>query len=252
MAENLWGQYQGAVSLTFDDGTQNQLDRAIPPLDERGLKGTFYIPPRGERWEERLAPWKEVAAAGHEIGNHTLSHICSNNLWGKRGGLEDLGLEEIEADILTAQERLETIAPHQKEWTFCYPCYFTFVGRGEKRQSYVPVVAKHFLAGRAAGEYGFANMPTMVDLACCWGQGVELMSGFEMIGIVEELTSRGQWVVLVFHEIDGRRLTVTSYDYLMLLDFLQRKREAIWTAPVVEVARKIAELQRENGEKERG
>jgi len=239
-----WGSFQGAVSLTFDDGTQNQLDKAIPPLDERGLKGTFYVPPRGKDWAQRLAPWKEVAGSGHEIGNHTLSHTCSSNYSGQPGGLEDIGLDEVEADILTAQERLVEIAPHQEAWSFAYPCYCTHVGRGQQRQSYVPVVARHFLAGRAGGEYGFANQPATVDLACFWGQPTERMSCFEMIGLVEDLTARGQWVVLVFHEIDGHRLTVASYDYLTLLDFLQRRQEAIWTAPVVEVARRIAAFQK--------
>ena len=238
-----WGSFQGAVSLTFDDGTQNQLDRAIPPLDERGLKGTFYVPPRGKDWAKRLVPWKEVAVSGHEIGNHTVSHTCSSNYSGVPGGLEAIGLAEVEADILSAQERLVEVAPHQEAWSFAYPCYCTHVGRGQGRQSYVPVVAKHFLAGRAGGEYGFANQPATVDLACFWGQPTERMSCFEMIGLVEELTAQGQWVALVFHEIDGRRLTVGSYDYLTLLDFLQRKRETIWTAPVVEVAEKIAAYQ---------
>jgi hypothetical protein len=236
-----WAPYDGAVSLTFDDGTQNQLDKAIPALNEHGLRGTFYLNPRGEKWQRRLEPWQRVVADGHEIGNHTLSHLCSNNYTGATGGLEDCTLAEIEADILAAQERLVQLAPHQHEWTFAYPCYCTFVGRGTSRQSYVPVVARHFLAGRAGGEYGFANQPQAVDLACVWGLGVERMSGFEMIGLVEELTSQGQWVILVFHEIDGQRLTVGSYDYRMLLAYLQRRRETIWTAPVVEVARKIAE-----------
>lgn len=41
--------------------------------------------------------------------------------------------------------------------TDTYPCYCTYVGRGESRKSYVPIVAKHFLAGRSVGEYGSAT-----------------------------------------------------------------------------------------------
>jgi peptidoglycan-N-acetylglucosamine deacetylase len=239
-----WGQYSGAVSLTFDDGTQNQLDKAVPALTARGLLGTFYLMPAGERWRQRLADWKAVAQAGHELGNHTLSHTCSSNFGKEPGGLEATGVQDIEVDILAAQSRLAELAPQQREWTFAYPCYCTHVGRGVNRQSYVPVVARHFRAGRAGGEYGFANQPVTVDLACLWGQAVERMSGFEMIGLVEELTARGQWVVLVFHEIDGSRLTVGSHDYHMLLDYLVRKRESIWTAPLGAVAAEIAAFQR--------
>ena len=241
--ENLWGTHRGAVSLTFDDGRSSQLERAIPALDERSLRATFYLCPATDRWMQRLAPWREVAEAGHEIGNHTVSHFCSGNFWGEPGGLEDKTLDDIEHDILTAHERLLQIAPHQQAWTFAYPCYCTFVGRGASRQSYVPLVARHFVAGRSGGEYGFANHPAVIDLACVWGSPVERMSGFEMIGLVEDLTFRGQWVVLVFHEVDGPRLSVSREDFHLLLDFLKRTEDQIWTAPVVEVAGKIAAFQ---------
>lgn len=240
-----WAPHQGAVSLTFDDGTENQLQLAVPRLDAYGLKGTFYITARGDNWQERLAPWRDVAASGHEIGNHTISHTCSSNYTGNPG-LEESSLDAIERDIMIAQERLEQIAPHQKEWTFAYPCYCTHVGRGEGRQSYVPVVARHFMAGRVGGEYGFGNHPAVVDLPAAWGLPTDRMSGFEMIGLAEELTAQGRWVILVFHQINGSRLTVGSHDFETLLRHLQRRSDAIWTAPVVDVARKIAQWQASN------
>ena len=239
-ATDFWRPHVGAVSLSFDDGRDSQLERAIPAMDERGLRGTFYLSFDEEGWEEAVPAWQAVSRAGHEIGNHSLSHTCSCNFgWGS--GLEAMSLDEIEGDILAAQERLDRIAPRQTDWTYCYPCYQTFVGRGEGRRSYVPIVAKRFLAGRAGGESGFANVPERIDLAAVWGTDTQRMSGFEMIGLAEALTHAGQWVIFVFHEIDGPRLSVASTDFLPLLDYLHRKRDEIWTAPVAEVARKIAD-----------
>jgi peptidoglycan/xylan/chitin deacetylase (PgdA/CDA1 family) len=238
-----WYPFRGACSLTFDDGTENQLMKAVPRLDERGLAATFYLNPGGRDWSKRLHAWGQVAVAGHEIGNHTCGHVCSNNIQNRSGGLEDITFEDIETDILTAQDRLCRLVPHQKHWSFAYPCYCTFVGKGERRKSYVPLVARHFLAARAGGEYGFANHPYYADLACLWSIAVERMSGYEMIGLVEELTFRGMWVILTFHEIDGERLSVGSYDFAMLLDYLQRKSEEIWVAPVIQVAGKILDQQ---------
>ncbi|HDP98359.1 MAG TPA: hypothetical protein ENN22_04130 [bacterium] len=235
-----WGPYCGAVSLSFDDGTANQLEKAVPLLDEMGIVATFYVQPYGDDWQTVYAPWKAVAAVGHEIGNHSIQHICPGSYLGNSDGLEDRTLDEIEADILAAQQRLNQLVPHQQQWTFAYPCYCQFVGKGRTRKSYVPLVAKYFLAGRSAGEYGFGNNPRIIDLACVRGIPMERMSGFEMIGLVEELTHQGLWVILVFHEIDGSRLTVGSYDFLLLLNYLQRKRDLIWTAPVVDVAKLIA------------
>jgi hypothetical protein len=244
--ESFWSPHQGGVSLTFDDGTKNQLEKAVPVLDEFGFKGTFYINPKGEDWQTRYNAWREVAVHGHEIGNHTLTHPCPNNVLGRSGGIEDRTLAEIEQDILTAQERLFQIAPHQAQWTFAYPCYTTFVGAGIYQQSYVPVIATHFLAGRIGGEYGFGNNPAVVDLAHTWGLPVERMSGYEMIGLVEEITARGCWAILIFHEIDGPRLTVGTYDFRMLLNHLRRRSDTIWTAPVGEIAFKIKSYQQNN------
>jgi peptidoglycan/xylan/chitin deacetylase (PgdA/CDA1 family) len=242
--QEFWAPHQGAVSLTFDDGFQSQLDKGIPALEKAGLRATFYPQLTGETWERNREAWRNVAAAGHEIGNHSLSHICSGNFAGRKG-LEDTALEEIEADILAAQDRLAAFLPEQREWTFCYPCAQSYVGRGLSRRSYVPLVAKHFLAGRGYGEYGHANHPAAVDLAYVWALDVSLMGGFEMIGFVEELTTRGRWVVLALHEIEGRRLSVTGYDLEMLLGHLQRRSDRIWTAPFLEVARRVARYQSE-------
>jgi hypothetical protein len=243
--ESFWLPYQGGVSLTFDDGTKNQLEKVVPALDEYGFKGTFYINPKGADWENRCSPWRQVVSRGHEIGNHTLTHPCPNNVLGQPGGIEDMTLVEIEQDILTAQDRLIRIAPNQVYWTFAYPCYMTFVGSGIHHQSYVPVVARRFLAGRINGEYGFGNDPAVVDLAYSWGLPVERMSGYEMIGLVEEITAQGCWAILIFHEIDGPRLTVGSYDFRMLLNHLRRRSDAIWTAPVGEIALKIKNYQQD-------
>ncbi|NLB60281.1 MAG: polysaccharide deacetylase family protein [Lentisphaerae bacterium] len=239
-----WAPYKGAVSLTFDDGTESQLQHAVPLLDKQDFRGTFYISPGGNDWEGRLRPWAEVARAGHEIGNHTLSHICSRNFqWQTGRGLEDMTLADIETDILLAQERLRHIVPQQKEWTFCYPCYQTHVGQGADQRSYVPIVARHFLAARAGGERGHGNHPGQVDLMCAWGMPAERMSHFEMIGLVEELCTQGRWVILVFHNLDSGYLSVSNSAFEALLKYLRRRADEIWTAPVRDIARRIATFQ---------
>jgi hypothetical protein len=239
--EGFWKPYVGAVSLVFDDGETSQLDNGIPLLDEFGIKASFYLVPNMENWQEALKPWGAVGRAGHEIANHTCCHLCSKNLFNGERGFEDMTLDEIEADILKAQERLVQIAPHQTQWTFAYPASQTAVGVGLERRSYVPVVAKHFLAARVRGPYGRGNYPAAVDLAAVWTTATPRMSGFDMIGLVEELTSKGQWVILGFHEIDGSRLTIGTYDLKMLLSYLRRRSNKIWTAPLVAVAKKIAD-----------
>lgn len=237
----------GAVSLTFDDGTRSQLEIAIPMLNEFGLQATFYINPRGDDWMARLAPWREAARAGHEIGNHSLSHPCSRAFRDVRDGrgLEDLTLEDIERDVLEAERRLREAIPEQDERTFCYPCYQSHVGAGPRQQSYVPVIAHHFIAARGKGEV--ANHPLTCDLHYLWSWPVERMWGAELVGLAERAASQGRWAILTFHGIHQGHLSVADVDLRELCAFLARSRNRLWVAPVVTVARRILEWRRACG-----
>jgi len=236
--QEVWeGDYVGAVSLTYDDGNQTQLDIAVPLMEERGLRGTFYLGPRMDDYARWLQPWKAVADRGHEIGNHTLSHTCSRNFSDDTDarGLERSTLGEIEADILEAERRLQEVIPAQTR-SFAYPCYQTDVGEGLTRQSYVPIVAKHFVAGRAIGEYGFANTPLNCDLHHLASHNAEHCRGTELIGLVRKAVKYGRWIIFAFHSIEGGRLGIAQYEFAELLDYLQDEQDRVWTAPVAEVA----------------
>lgn len=237
--DSMFAPRQGAVSLTFDDGDPSVLEHAIPVLDALGLLGTFYLPTRDD-WRERLAPWKDVASRGHEIGNHTRSHPAPANMFpGYAHCYDFMTLEDIEQDIRVAQEALEELCPAQKEWTFCYPCYTSDVGRGMGKQSYVPIVARDFVAGRGAIETGFSNHPEQVDLAVVGGTSFQDMNAAQMIETVESLTTGGRWLVPVFHTIGGDYISVQKDDFVALCEYLASRRDEIWCAPLIEVARDI-------------
>ena len=242
---------QGAVSLTFDDGFPSHLKVAVPNLDQRGLRATFYLTPKGNdrgflgpSWRRRLRPWLPVSQAGHEIGNHSLSHPCSLNIqvdWARN--LLEMSLEELRSDLVTAQERIQGVFPHQGKNSFAYPCYETSVGRGRQRVSYVPLVAEMFVAGRRSGELRaeLANDPFYCDLHCLSSWPVERQSGAFMIGLVEQAACLGRWGILTFHGIQEGHLPVGDTDFIELLDYLARQRERLWVAPVAEVAGFISE-----------
>src|SRR5262245_40961167 len=71
------GGAQAAVSLGYDDGLNSQLDHVVPALNKRGLRASFYVPINGPTLPGRQNEWKDAAAAGHELGNHSLFHGCS-------------------------------------------------------------------------------------------------------------------------------------------------------------------------------
>lgn len=235
---------QAAVSLTFDDGMASHLALAIPILNRYHFGGTFYLNPR-EQYAEQLALWRSAVADGHEIGNHTVTHPCSKNLpfisETGRQALEEMTLEEIEAEIVEAGRRIQEILPEQTAVSFAYPCYQPFVGRSENHRSYVPVVAKHCIAGRGRGER--SNDPRYCDLAHLWSWPCERMSGPAMIGLIEQAASQGRWAVLTFHGILEGHLSVTETDFVELCRHLDANRSRFWCAPVATVAQYVSEWQ---------
>jgi hypothetical protein len=250
--EGPWNGRLGAVSLTFDDGRASQLNHVIPALDALGLKGTFYVNPRGkteDEWRTRLAPWRAVQDAGHEVGNHSQNHVCSHAFKERPGGpgepsLETWTLADVEADVLEAERRLGEAVPLPpgRQRTFCYPCYHEHVGEGATRQSYVPVIAKHFLAGRGIGERD--NRAGTCDLHYLWSWNVELMDGPELVGHAERAT-QDYWVIMTFHDVGhDSRLSNTLDAFKELCAFLARNQDRIWTAPVDQVAASVASWRR--------
>ncbi|MFG1927759.1 polysaccharide deacetylase family protein [Cryptosporangium sp. NPDC048952] len=72
---SLLGPAPLTVSLTFDDGFASQVD-AVKLLSKHDLNGTFYII-NGLVDTNRYLTWEQItriAAAGNEIGGHTVTH----------------------------------------------------------------------------------------------------------------------------------------------------------------------------------
>ena len=243
---------QGSISLSFDDGLRSHIEFAVPELNQHKLRATFYLNPKGDApdplmeqgWREKLTPWKPVQAAGHEMGNHTLSHPCSLNIhadWLEGKNLQEWSLQRIEQDIIDAQTRLESIFPGQKNTSFAYPCYESTIGHGLTRQSYTPVIAKRFIAARAKGELrgDLANDPLYCDLHHLSSWPVERQPGAFMIGLVEQTIAAGGWGIFTIHGIHEGHLPIGDTDFIELLDHLVRRQDVVWIAPVAEIAQYV-------------
>ena len=77
-----------ALSLTFDDARDSQLDVAVPILDAHGIRATFFVLPGPA--SHRQSDWQTVLRNGHQIGNHTVTHPCSANFaFSRMNALED-------------------------------------------------------------------------------------------------------------------------------------------------------------------
>lgn len=67
------------VALTFDDGPgYNSTQRILKTLEKYNVKATWFV--LGKACENNPEMLKQIAAAGHEIGNHSYSHANFFNL----------------------------------------------------------------------------------------------------------------------------------------------------------------------------
>jgi peptidoglycan-N-acetylglucosamine deacetylase len=223
-----------ALSLSFDDGRESQVTAGLPVFARHRSRVTLFVVPSAV--ERRLDGWKQAAAAGHEIGNHSLTHSCSGNFpFAREKALEAHSLERMKAELVEANTRIEALLGVRPR-TFAYPCGQTFVGRGRETRSYVPVVAELFLAGRGWLDEA-ANDPAYVDLAQTLGVEMDGKDFAQIRPLLDDARSRGAWLVLAGHEIgaDGRQTTrIAMLDEL--LAYAADPANGIWLAPVGDVA----------------
>jgi peptidoglycan/xylan/chitin deacetylase (PgdA/CDA1 family) len=230
-----------ALSLSFDDGRESQVTEGLPVFARHRATATFYVVPSAV--ERRVEGWKQVVAAGHEIGNHSLTHSCSGNFpFSRQKALEDHSLDRMRDELREANGRIATLLGVTPR-SFAYPCGQTFVGRGSNTQSYVPVVAELFQSGRGWLDET-ANDPAFVDLAQTLGVEMDGKDFADIKPILDDARTRGAWLVLAGHDIgaSGRQTTrVTMLD--ALLPYAKDPVNGIWLATVGQAAERVARAQ---------
>ena len=226
---------RAALSITFDDGWPSQLDLAVPILDRNGVRATFYVLPTKVR--ERADEWRQVASR-HEIGGHSAVHPVPA---GRRGPgdatLEMYTTARMKAELAWADDDIDALLGVRPQ-TFAYPGGFTHVGEGARAVSYVPVVARRYVAGRGY-RTEFANLPDWCDLAQLQAAHVDGFDGDALVALVDAAVEDGRWLVIVAHEIDGDGPWSLSSRALDQLCCSVTKRPELWVAPVVDVARHL-------------
>lgn len=234
---------RAALSLSFDDARPSQIDVGVPLLDKHNVKATFYL--SFGNMTEREGAWRDAAAAGHEMGNHTVNHPCSGNFpFSRSKALEDYTLERMEREFLDANARISELVGVEAR-TFAFPCGQKFVGRGTELKSYVPLVAKHFLAGRGFRDEA-PNDPTFCDFAQLAGVDCDETPFAALKAWIDQAVERSGWLVFAGHDM-GRagRQSVTSEVLEELCEYAQDPANGIWIDTVATIAAYVKEQRSE-------
>lgn len=221
-AQIQWPQnQQAAISLSYDDALNSQLDNAIPALNKHNLKGSFYLTLASEVVPKRLSEWRQAAAEGHELGNHTLFHPCSKSQpgtdWVKPyNDMDKRTREQMRAEVTLANSFLYAIDGETVR-TFTPPCGHVQTANG----NYLNEVKDLFIAIKGEEKQltdGFSS------IALPDGQ-----SGKELINYVKKHAVNGGLIQIIFHGIGGDHLSVSDSAHRELLSFLDSNRDAYWT-----------------------
>jgi peptidoglycan/xylan/chitin deacetylase (PgdA/CDA1 family) len=219
-----------AVSLTYDDGLDSQLENAVPALERLGLKATFFLTP--ENMQARVRDWQAVAKKGHEIADHTFHHPCA---------LKGYSADRFEREELEPTERYldDQFGPGPR--TYAYPCGVIELGPGgqlEGELTYIRMLRGRFIAARAAD--GDPNDPRLVAheryqlkaIAPTFDRDDPAIA----LRYVQKTVSWRRWAILIFHNVLAARMgegdtTIATHDRI-----LERvSRPDIWCAPMGEV-----------------
>jgi len=230
-----------AISLTFDDGINTDLDYAGPILKKHHLNGTFFITTQMGPWEKRKAEWRQLAGDGNELANHTVHHPCL--LPQITPHSQDYTPEMMEAEISGAAHELATVVDARRGLTFAYPCGNMSFGKPadevKNAALYTRYVSENSFGARGVG-VGPVN-PDEVNILDVNDLGATADKGFiELLKMGAPSFESHNWGVYCFHGVGGDWLSISPEALDELSDYLERHSD-VWTATFGDVLRYIQE-----------
>ena len=203
---------KGAVSLGFDDGCPSHLSVAVPSLNARGFKGSFFLitgdgsNPNYPDWDA----WRAVAAQGHEIASHTMTHA----------DLTAISLAAAQAEMSGARAIINAQIPGQNGVTFVYPYGYSNASVESYAES-IYIGSKDVSWGTTCGlniePFDFGNLT-----GCNYDDGhADVYAG------ANAAEAQGKWVDVSTHSVNGRADGCwgewNTADLTNFLDYLQTK-----------------------------
>lgn len=226
------GNKRAAVSLTFDDGLQCQLDYAIPAMDEHSIKGTFFLPAMCPAYPVHWPSWRAVADRGHELGGHSVNHQKARTMDGNTARSEAFD----SAGIIRRSTGAEV-----RSYAYPYTDAPMFYQDAVQRAHYVAArggrVARADKFIRQKDELNRFNVPCLhVNGGCFDDLQPEMW--------IDCALERQSWIVLMFHGV-GPDATqwdnVPAPQFAGFMKFLAAaSKRGLWVATFGEVAERFA------------
>lgn len=207
----------GMVSLTFDDSWESQYVNALPILEAANLKATFYLStvPIEQRWNLFMTPAAvlDLAAKGHEIAGHTLTHP----------DLTAIPADSVRTELTASRTYLQQLTGRPVT-SFAYP----FGRNSPAIQS--AVASAGYTSGRGVGFLSQNEFTTnrYALFSMCMDPTNDVAAVKAQIDAA--MASRS-WFILCLHEvrIGGDALSITPADFQAIVDHLRLRGTRVVT-----------------------
>jgi len=183
-----WAGFESAVSFTFDDGQPSQAAH-YDALNDAGARLTFYLTEH-TRSPATTEAWRQAAADGHELGNHTVSHPYADLSGGSFGETEPSAAAEIEG----CSEYVTEDLGQSDVWTMAAPFGDTeWADPAERADVFLnrTVGSGNVVPGDSTDPY---NVP------CYMAREGDTAEAFD--GYVDSARADGAWGLLLFHAVE--------------------------------------------------
>lgn len=219
-----WNGLQSAVSLTFDDGLDSQLDYAVPELDAKDLDATFFITETAITGS-RKDYWKNLPLTGHEIANHSKHHYLpsDNPTQSHERNFDDtLGYDETVAAQTEIEQAMDTPVV-----SYAYP----YTNNDPYLVKYLQDT--HVSARGGWGKDGTYYMkssytPDWMNISSLF-TGADGSFDTDYKIWVDNAISQHAWIVFGIHGVGDASLPLDQFN--LLINYLDTNRSSVWTAP---------------------
>lgn len=234
------GGRKAAIVLTYDDALTSHLDVAAPQLEAAGLRGTFFL--NGTFPPATLPRWRRLAAAGHELGNHSMFHPCprasfqmdpqfNSERYTVSGMLREIG----------AMNTLLTAIDGRTEHTYSVPCSIS-LARGVDYTDALRGSGMILYARTGVPSGGVVRDQAALDPFRVPSRSFpETATADDLIAYVKDVQREGGLGVFMFHGVGGDYLSVSSEAHQGLLRYLKAHGDEVWVAPFQTVMRRALE-----------
>lgn len=213
-----WNGHVGAVSFTFDDALQTQLDNVVPALKQRNIHATFFLYDAGNAFTNNKDRWVAAAKEGNELANHSVSHADFSKSIDATYEVSDMATRLRNADASIQAN------------TFAYP--YCAIG-------YESVVQSENIIGRGCWFAAPFNPMQWTSPPQNWNNVGAIYIGDDATATGSTMNAinaakNGGWIVTLSHGVSGDWVAITKENLYALFD--KAIQNGLWIGTYMEVA----------------